>query len=786
MVIPAGQTTGSFEIFGTSAGDGPSTLEVNIDQVNLAAPTGVTNTLNITIVTPTVSIENGVGFETGVNSGFVTIPVRLSNALPISETVTYSTVAIPPVTGTIQATAGTFTSETDQTITFTPGETLVDIEIPLSGATIPQAEVFGVEIINVSNGFIAFPNPSTAYILNAQPTLNVGPNVTFASTPATFVSVGGTATFTATLTAANATQDTVIFLNYTPQVVGFNAGVVVGTDYTTTGNVVVIPKGATTGTVTMTGNDENAGAFVISTTAPQIFGASLGTPLPTLSFTETITGGTSLSGGGVSIQGFVTDNDGNPMPGVYVYVGTPLANDVFDGNNAAYEGNGFFNYYVTTNQNGFYEFTGLPFFGTTTSVNYTVSELVPANYVETEPTGDQYTIGVSFSATTGFTYTTKWVEGGGSFTAGPGPIDTNFINSPPGPPSPTGAVGPNDVIEADNNDFIVYNKISGTVEAQMTQDQFWLQAWQLEAEDGNGLSILGVTEDDTSLGYDAVLMNAYEPQVTYDPASGRWYAVALDNSNPPYTPSEGTTNFQATNDILLAVSNNSNPLDGWVDFVLPADEALYGLNPDPLNINGEPDGRRPLRADSVSIGFNTALNSTAVVLTANLYDADSGNRPVTGTDTTSGDLVSTVLLTIPKEDLLSAAQTNGSLAQTLTDKAPVLNNFTSVSEGAWTYGINPQAVVSYDANSPALILANATNPFPTSDTGSQVGDMNEDALELTSILGSGTQFAISGPPRPFRFPRNSQARQAQRSGRPSRWRRRNPTMPRASRREPRN
>ena len=172
----------------------------------------------------------------------------------------------------------------------------------------------------------------------------------------------------------------------------------------------------------------------------------------------------------------------------------------------------------------------------------------------------------------------------------------------------------------------------------MTLDQFWLQAWQLEAEAG------------AATGNDAVLMNAYEPEVTYDPASGRWYAVSLDNSNPPYTPAAGTSNFQASNDILLAVSKDSNPLDGWIEFVLPADEALYGLNPDPLGINGEPDGRRPLRGDGVSIGFNNALNSTAVVLTANLYDADSGNRPVTGTDTTSGDLVSTVLLTIPKED----------------------------------------------------------------------------------------------------------------------------------------
>jgi Calx-beta domain/FG-GAP-like repeat/Carboxypeptidase regulatory-like domain len=734
FVIPAGQTTGTFDLEGLQ-GDSFSaaTLQVSVEQVNLAPPAGATNTLPITIVNPVVSIENGVGFETG-GSGFVTIPVRLSNPLPVADTVTFSTISIAAPTGTVPATTTEFTTETNQTVTFAPGQTEVPIEIPLSGTPIGEAAVFGVQINNVSIGSVAFQNnPSTAYILNAQPTLDAGPTVSFAATPATFTSLFGTATLTATLSAANLTQDTVIVLNYTSE------GAVEGTDYTTTGDVIVIPKGNTTGLVTMTGNNENAGIFVVSTTAPQIFGASLGTPLPTLSFTETITASAAIAGGGVDIEGRVVDNNGNPMAGVYVYVGTPLGNDVFDPANAAYAGNFDENYYVVTDADGLYDFHNLPFFAPD-AANYTVSELVPANYVETEPTGDQYTVGVTFSTTTGFTYHTHWVDGGASVSnVPPGEVPTDFVNSPPGPPSPTGAVGPNDVIEADNNDFIVYNKISGTVEAQMTLDQFWLQAWQLEAEDGNGLSI-----ENSELGNFAVLMNAYEPQISYDPSSGRWYAVALDNSNPPYTPDDGTSNFQATNDILLAVSNNSNPLDGWVDFVLPADEALYGLNPDPLNINGEPDGRRPLRADAVTVGFNGSLNSTAVVLTANLYDADSGNSPVAGADSTSGDLVSTVLLTIPKEDLLSVAQTDGSLSQTLAFEAPVLNNFTSVSEGAWTYGINPQSVVSYDANSPALVLSNATNPFGATAPVLVNSVLSQDAFELTSILGSGTNFAISG------------------------------------------
>ena len=74
-MIPAGQTTGSFDLEGLFGDTGTTaSLEVSVEQVNLAPPAGVTNTLPITIVSPIVSVENGVGYETGPGSGFVTIP----------------------------------------------------------------------------------------------------------------------------------------------------------------------------------------------------------------------------------------------------------------------------------------------------------------------------------------------------------------------------------------------------------------------------------------------------------------------------------------------------------------------------------------------------------------------------------------------------------------------------------------------------------------------------------------------------------------------------------------
>ena len=58
-------------------------------------------------------------------------------------------------TGTVQAVAGvTYQSQTDQTITFAPGQTEVNITIPLTNTPITEAQVFGVEIFNVSVGSI--------------------------------------------------------------------------------------------------------------------------------------------------------------------------------------------------------------------------------------------------------------------------------------------------------------------------------------------------------------------------------------------------------------------------------------------------------------------------------------------------------------------------------------------------------------------------------------------------------------------------------------------------------
>ncbi len=301
------------------------------------------------------------------------------------------------------------------------------------------------------------------------------------------------------------------------------------------------------------------------------------------------------------IAGRVVNQDGVGMGGVYVYLATPEANNVYEPNDPAYVPG---EPYVVTNAAGDFEFTGLSV-ANPPGNNYTISELVPAGYVAQFPYGNQYAVNVTFSTTTGLTYVSNFLDINSvatTVTQDGGTYNIVFKNEPGGPADPAGAVGPNDIIQADNNNFIVYNKISGTVEESMTLDQFWLAAWNQEAEDGDGS------------GFDDVLFNAYEPQVVYDSASGRWYVTALDDSNPPLHALRGdhsalcrpTTSCWPSPRIPIL-------LDGWVEFVIPADEDLFGLNPDPLALSPNVPDHRPLRADSDTLGFNAALNSTALV-----------------------------------------------------------------------------------------------------------------------------------------------------------------------------
>jgi hypothetical protein len=152
------------------------------------------------------------------------------------------------------------------------------------------------------------------------------------------------------------------------------------------------------------------------------------------------------------------------------------------------------------------------------------------------------------------------------------------------PPDTDGAVGPDHFVELLNGRYAVYDK-SGTVLKQSSLDQFWSSA--------------GVAPQRFS----------FDPRVLYDPSSGRWFAIAADNSFNP-------------NNILIAVSNTSDPTQGWQALAIPSD----------------PTGQR--WADSPTLG----INQDAVYVSANMFPVASGG-------------VQTEQIVLPKSDLLQPTPT---------------------------------------------------------------------------------------------------------------------------------
>lgn len=208
---------------------------------------------------------------------------------------------------------------------------------------------------------------------------------------------------------------------------------------------------------------------------------------------------------------------------------------------------------------------------------------------------------------------------GTEFTAGSFQL-SGFI-----PPDTMGAVGPDHIVELINGRAAAYDKtgmelISGSL------DDFWITA--------------GVTPVSFS----------FDPRVLYDTASGRFFAAAVDNAGD-------------ANNFLVAVSNTSDPLDGWTGFQIDsdADDSHW--------------------ADFPMLG----LNNDIVTISANMFGLD-------------GEGVNTSFLVIPKDDLLAAVPTvaNATLFENVS-----LNDT----------GFTPQPIVDLDnGNLPLPILSAFDKP----------------------------------------------------------------------------
>ncbi len=152
-----------------------------------------------------------------------------------------------------------------------------------------------------------------------------------------------------------------------------------------------------------------------------------------------------------------------------------------------------------------------------------------------------------------------------SFTGG------TSANSGYTPPDTNGGVGPDNIVELINGYYGVYSLNpsinSGGVATPLASESL-----------SNFWNSTGVTLPTAPSGYSSFVS---DPRVIYDPSSGHWFASGID-----VMENNSTGNVSQSNDFLLAVSKNSNPLDGWTGFKvsayqpanpsLTAGEASYG------------------------------------------------------------------------------------------------------------------------------------------------------------------------------------------------------------------
>lgn len=228
------------------------------------------------------------------------------------------------------------------------------------------------------------------------------------------------------------------------------------------------------------------------------------------------------------------------------------------------------------------------------------------------------------------------------------------------PPDTMGAIGPNEFVELINGRYSVYDKSTGTRVQTSTLNEFWQNA---------GLSSLNPL--------------TLDPRVLYDHASGRWFASAIDLS-----PSS-----LANNNLLLAVSNSSDPTGGWKGFAFPGDSTKTQL------------------ADFPTLG----VDANGVYLTADLVS-------ITGTQFT---FTGATINSIPKADILSST--------------PTISNRSSFEiSDPNTYGFSRQPAVNFGSSDDGEALVGTQLQLSLSDVS--------EVLKLSNILNASTPSASLSSP----------------------------------------
>ncbi len=243
------------------------------------------------------------------------------------------------------------------------------------------------------------------------------------------------------------------------------------------------------------------------------------------------------------------------------------------------------------------------------------------------------------------------VQIGINFTASTFGVDSAAL-----PADANGVIGPAHYVELINGQFAVFDKSTGQRVLSLLDETFWVNA---------GIS-LGRT------------LSVTDPRVIYDGSSGRWFASMVDVNN----------RRQQANRFLLAVSNGSDPTQGWQAVAIPA-------------ANGQ-----NYFADFPTLG----IDANGVYLSGDLFDLQ---------ENPAGPIV----VAIPKTSLLS--------------NPPA------------TSGMYSSGLQSYDTRGEILQPAVLTGSTSTPDVLLSVGDLGLDfaphsTLILTPIKSDSGGFSL-GP-----------------------------------------
>ena len=206
---------------------------ITSDMIDFVGST-LTITQNPTINTAAVSAAEGNAGTTP----FV-FTVTLSNTSNQNVTVQYNTVAAG---GGNAATAGVDYTAVSGTLTFTPGQTMQFVTVPVIGdLSIEPDEVFNFVLSNPTNGVLGANAVVTGTILNddSQSTLAIGDLTVINVTSGTFNAI-----FTVTLTPGATSDVTVLYATA-------NNTAIAGVDYTATSGTLTFSPGATAGFITV-------------------------------------------------------------------------------------------------------------------------------------------------------------------------------------------------------------------------------------------------------------------------------------------------------------------------------------------------------------------------------------------------------------------------------------------------------------------------------------------------------------------------------------------------------